>query len=144
MRRLFGVLSIACLLLPLAGCDAFPVIVGDQVMVKLVNDGDYDVDVVIYIDDDQDISKSRLTEDGTKLEYTVEEGETRTFLRSCDDLQAIIIDDADLQWLGGIELETSTNVLRDGDDFGCRDTIVFTFDHTVGGLGFNVTPDVQD
>ena len=145
MRCLFGVLSIVGLLLPLAGCDAFPgVIIGDQVRVMLVNDGDFDVEIVIYIDDNQNIPKALLTENGTKLEYTVEPGETRTFLRDCDDLQAIIIDDADLQVVGGAGPETNTDVLRDGDDFGCRDTIVFTFDHTWVLIDFDVTVEVQD
>jgi len=46
------------------------------------------------------------------------------FSKDCDNLQAIIISDADLEVVG----EEDTGTLRDGDDFGCGDTIIFTFD----------------
>jgi hypothetical protein len=127
-----------------SGCDALVGLFGaDTVTVRLVNDGDYDVVVEIYISDQQEIPEVLLTTLGTKLEYTVEAGETVTFSRSCDDLQAIIISDADLQVIGGIGPETSSDVLRDGDDFSCGDTIVFTFDHPDVPLDLDLTVEFE-
>jgi len=127
-----------------SGCDALAELFGsDTVTVQLVNDGDLDVEVEIYISDQQEIPELLLTELGTRLEYTVEPGETVTFSRSCDDLQAIIVSSADLQVIGDIGPETSSDVLRDGDDFSCGDTIVFTFDHSLVLIDFDVTVTVE-
>lgn len=129
-----------------SGCDALEDLFGaDTVTVALVNNSSLglDVEVEIYISDQQEIPELLLTELGTKLEYTVEAGETATFSRSCDDLQAIIISDADLQVVGGLGPETSSDVLRDGDDFSCGDTIVFTFDHSLVPIDFDVTVTVE-
>jgi hypothetical protein len=127
-----------------AGCEA---IIGflqpRTVTVRLVNDGDFAVNVRLFFDDDQDLPRSVLTEDGTELRYTIAAGETATFARSCDDLQAVVIDDADLLIVGEIGPEADTNVLRDGDDFGCGDTIVFTFDHSNLLVDFDVSVAVQ-
>jgi hypothetical protein len=124
-----------------SGCDAVEDLFGaDTVTVALVNNSslDLDVEVEIYISDQQEIPELLLTELGTKLEYTIEAGETVTFSRSCDDLQAIIVSNADLQVVGDIGPATSSDVLRDGDDFSCGDTIVFTFDHSIVLIDFDV------
>ena len=73
----------------------------------------------------------------------VGDDDTRSFTQSCDDLQAIMIEDADLQIIGGIGPEANTDVLRDGDDFGCGDTIVFTFDHSDLIFDFEIEVDVE-
>ena len=125
-----------------SGCDALTELFGaDTVTVALVNNSSLglDVEVEIYISDQQEIPELLLTELGTKLEYTVEAGETVTFSRSCDDLQAIIVSNADLQLISGLGPATSSDVLRDGDYFSCGDTIVFTFDHTIVLVDFDVT-----
>ena len=54
-------------------------------------------------------------------------GEMYTFSRPCDDLQAIVIHDADLGVVG--DVDDSSDVLVDGTDFNCGDTITFTFSH---------------
>ena len=128
-----------------SGCDAVEDLFGaDTVTVALVNNSslDLDVEVEIYISDQQNIPEALLTQLGTRLTYTVEAGETVTFSRSCDDLQAIIVSNADLQVLVGIGPATSSDVLRDGD-FSCGDTIVFTFDHSIVLIDFDVTVTVE-
>jgi hypothetical protein len=144
MRHLSTVLFSAACLLPFGGCDSLSLpILTDQVRVVLVNDGDYDVNVVLYYDNEQGISESNLRDHGTRLEYTVADGDSVSFLRNCADLQAIMIDEARLQVLGDLGPQTSTDVLRDGDDFDCRETITFTFDHSGLLLDFGVTVDVS-
>ena len=67
-----------------------------------------------------------------------------TFTRDCDDLQAIMIEDADLQVLGGlITPDADTDVLRDGSDFGCGDTLTFTFSHPDIALSLNIAFDAR-
>jgi len=63
--------------------------------------------------------------------------------RNCDDLQAVVIEDADLRIIGGIGPETDSDVLRDGDEFGCGDTVTFTFTSSDLGTNFEVTPTVN-
>ncbi|MCH7884473.1 MAG: hypothetical protein IIC01_04415, partial [Planctomycetes bacterium] len=52
-------------------------------------------------------------------------------------------DDADLLILGDIGPEANSDVLRDGDDFSCGDTIVFTFDHSGILVDFDVIVSVD-
>jgi len=135
---------VTVLVAPLAGCDALQDIIGaNTVTVRLVNEGDFDVDVTLYYYDHQEVEEALLVLLGDEVEYTIGDGNTRTFTQSCDDLQAIMISDADLQIIGGIGPEASTGVLRDGDDFGCGDTIVFTFDHSDLIFDFDVDVDVE-
>jgi hypothetical protein len=126
----------------LGGCDGtFPdIILGDEVVVRLVNNTDDDVDVVIYYADDPDISESDLTDNGTRLEYTLEPGEATSFRRGCDRLGAVIVDRATLHVLGALGPSTRSAVLRQGDEFDCRRTVVFTFEGSL--LDFDVTWDV--
>lgn len=150
MRRIRerGSAIVGCaLLLMLAGCnlsadDIADLLEPETTSVRLVNNGDFPVEVEIYIDDEQDIPESVLTESGTLLTFTVAAGETQSFTRDCDDLQAIIVDDADLMTIGSIGPDTDTGVLRDGDDFSCGDTIVFTFDHSDVIVDFDVNVSV--
>jgi hypothetical protein len=134
----------AVMVLALAGCGA-----ADTVVDALVNDGitvilqnasdDYEVQVELYYDDFQDVPESVLTSLGRRRDYTISPGAAITFTEECDDLQAIIIDDADLVVIGSIGPETSTDVLRDGTHFGCNDTLTFTFDHSELVVDFDVT-----
>ncbi len=113
------------------------------VTVRLVNDGDYAVEVELFIADNQDLPEDVLTEIGTELNFTIPAGESAVFSRRCDDLQAIVIDKATLMVIGGNGPDASSDVLRDGTDFGCGETIVFTFEHSDVILDFHVTVDVQ-
>ena len=106
------------------GCDGL-----DQVVVILENNGEFPVEVDIYIADFQEIPEFLLTTTGEKIEMTVPAGGVSTFLRSCDELQAIIIESADLRVIGDVGPNSETDVLRDGDDFGCGAILTFTFDH---------------
>ena len=127
-----------------AGCGA-----ADTVADVLVNDGitvilqnasdDYEVQVELYYDDFQDVPEDALTGLNRPRNYTIDPGAAVTFTKECEDLQAIIIDDADLLIIGEIGPETSTDVLRDGTHFDCNDTLTFTFDHSELVVDFDVT-----
>lgn len=140
MKRLLTCVCLAGVLVPVGGCEIVLDILQPKIVtVRLVNNGSFDVDVELYISGTQEILESLLTSTGTKIEYTLEAGETVTFSRDCDDLQAIIIDNADLKVLGGIGPSADTDVLRDGTDFSCGDTITFTFDHSLVVVDFDIT-----
>jgi hypothetical protein len=144
MKSIVTITLVLSLMLPaVAGCDAIDIIFGaTTVTVSLVNDADYTVEVELYIDDEQEIPKFLLTETD-KLSYSIPAGETRSFTRDCEDLQAIIIDDADLMIIGGLGPDADTDVFRDGDDFDCGDTIIFTFDHSDVIVDFNISTEVR-
>jgi hypothetical protein len=144
MKELTRSVGGAMMILALAGCKAAETVVdalgNDEVAVILQNASeDYDVQVELYYDDYQEVPESALTNLGRRRDYTLGPGESVTFTEECDDLQAIIIDDADLEIIGDIGPETSTRVLRDGTDFNCNDTLTFTFDHSELIVDFDVT-----
>lgn len=127
-----------------AGCDALLDFLQPRlVTVRLVNNGSFPVEVLLLYSSEQDIPEELLSEVGDEVQVTIPAGETTTFSRSCDDLQAIIIEDADLMVIGQIGPEAGTGVLRDGDEFGCGDTIIFTFDHSDILVDFDVSTDVE-
>jgi hypothetical protein len=97
--------------------------------VELVNNGDFTVEVRIFISDEQKIPAGLIDDLGDELNFTVAAGQRETFSRSCDDLQAVVVDEADLQVALGLGPDASSEVLRDGTDFGCGDGIRFTFTH---------------
>lgn len=107
--------------------------------VQLVNDGDYAVEVELVYGGDQNALESILTSLGEKVEVTVQAGQTYSFSVDCEELQAIVIENAALQVLGGIGPETDTDVYRDGDDFGCGDTLTFRFDNPTLPTAISVT-----
>jgi hypothetical protein len=124
------------------GCDAIRQLLGlDTVEVVLNNQADYPVDVDLYISNEKDIPEAVLVTVGEHLEFNLSPGQTQRFSRSCDDLKAIIISDADLQVFGGPD--TETNVLRADGDFNCGDEITFTFDHSSVLTDFHVNTDVR-
>ena len=132
-----------CLLSLVYGCDALTGLIDifqpRRTTVSFVNNSDFAVEVTVFFDDQQDIPEDVLTATGTERQFTIDAGATMTFSEDCDNLQAIIIDDADLRVIGGAGPQDSTDVLRDGDDFGCGDTIIFTFDHSEVIIDFNIT-----
>jgi len=131
--------------LPLGGCAALlDLLQPNRTTVRLVNNGAFPVRVELFISSEQDIPEALLTADSDDREtFTVGADDVVTFSRDCDDLQAIIIDEADLELVGQTGPETSTDVLRDGDDFGCGDTINFIFDHSEALIDFDVEVLVQ-
>lgn len=145
MKQRVGYVLIAGLMLPLAGCDVLSdILLPSTVTVSLVNESpDYAIVVSLFHHDDDNVLELVLTEIGTEREYTIAPGATAMFMEDCDDLQAIVIDDADLRVLGGIGPETSSDVLRMDDDFECGDEIVFTFTHSDALLDFDVTSEAH-
>jgi hypothetical protein len=142
MKQMARLLCLTLGLCLWCGCDGtlpFPLLT-DQVAVRLVNNADDDVNVTLYYDSDDSISESNLIDNGSSLEYTIEKDQSVSFVRDCDRIGAIIIHNATLDVLGGLGPTAGTRVLRAGDDFDCRQTLVFTFDGSV--LSFDVTWDV--
>jgi hypothetical protein len=130
--------------LPLAGaCDLTRLIQGDVVFVKLINDGAYPVEVELRISGNQYELQGVLEEFGDELNYTVDPGETVTFSESCDDLQAIMIANAELSLAGDLGPSNKTGILRDGGEFGCGDTIIYTFDHPAVPTSLEIDEDIM-
>ncbi len=122
MRYAMGTIGVFLSAVALPGCDVINVIDAlgpNKVTVTLTNDGDFPVQVRIFISDDQNVLETFIDELGDEREFTLPAGYRRQFDEDCDDLQAIIIDEADLQ-LGGIDVgpNANTKVFRDGSDFG--------------------------
>ena len=146
LKRIWMRVGAFCALpiLMLAGCDAlvlfFP---PTTVTVLLVNDGLFPVNVDLFYSDVQEIPDFLLTEVGTEVNLTVGAGLSRTITRDCDQLQAIIIDNADLEVLGSIGPEANTDVLRDGDEFGCGAVITFRFTHSEAIVDFDVSTSIR-
>jgi len=127
-----------------AGCDALIGLIGlvqgtQATTVELRNNSEYPVKVSVFFDDDQETIDGVIQETGTERNFVIPAGNTESFSRPCDDLQAVIVDDADLQIIGEIGPEDKSDLIRDGDDFGCGDTIIFTFDHSEILVDFRVS-----
>jgi len=114
----------------------------DLVTVRLVNNSDFSVDGQLFTDDEQDLPREVLVQVGTERTFNLAAGEMQVFTMACDDLQSIVIDDADLRVLVGVSPDASTDVLRDGDDFGCGDTVTFTFSHSAVLVDFDIAVSV--
>lgn len=144
-RWVAGALFPCLAAIPLGGCGLLDALFGPSLTtVVLRNDGDFVVDVVLYVGDQQEVPEDVLKATGDKLEFSIPPGDFATFARDCDDLQAIVIDQAELNIIGEIGPKTDTGVLRDGTDFHCGSTINFTFDHGPTFTDFAVTTTVTD
>ncbi len=134
----------ASAMLTITACDAISIFLPQAtVTIRLVNASSFAVDGVLYYDDDQQLPDFLLTELGTEVEFNIAAGQTRTLVIPCGDVQAVIIDNANLQALAGLGPDANTNGLRDGSDFSCGDTIVYTFSHSDAILDFDIDTDVQ-
>jgi hypothetical protein len=109
-------------ILLVGGCAVPPTTV-----VNLGNETSFPVDVRLFYDDDQSLPENLIELDGTELTVTIQPGQTHAFSRDCEALQAIFIKDADMRIAPGISPEASTRVYREPGDFGCGDTLTFTF-----------------
>lgn len=128
MRRFMHVTVTLLLLCGLGGCDGVTIsLPSNTVTVTLVNASSAPVDVEIYISDEQDLIADLLTAIEDPIEVTVPPNSTSTPVsRRCEDFQAIVVE-AEARVLPGISPSEDSDILRDGDEFGCGDTIVFTF-----------------
>jgi hypothetical protein len=147
MKRI-AVLGLAGLMPALVSCEAALDIVGnlvgsDTTTVRLVNEASSPVTVTLFFGDDQNALEAVLTEFGTEREFTLQPGDSQQFSEPCEDLQAVIIDNAKLNLLGQIGPEADTDVQRDGDDFNCGDTVTFTFDGQAIPLELNISVSVS-
>jgi hypothetical protein len=142
MKRLACLVLVGAVLPLVGACDLMRLVQGDAVIVTLANNGAYPVDVKLRIADNQYILQVVLEEFGDELEYTVPAGQAVTFFKPCKDLQAILIDKADLNLVGSVGPSVSTDILRDGDDFGCGDGIIYTFNHSPAITDFDVETDI--
>ena len=120
---------VAALVLP--GCNLAGFLIPQPLTtVRLVNNSEFDVRVTVVFDDEQDVPREVLTEFGNSLQFTLAPGESTSFSRDCDEIQAITLDNAELRIIGGLGPSFDSEVFRDGEDFGCGDVIEFTFDHS--------------
>jgi hypothetical protein len=111
-----------------------------RVNVRLVNTGDDPVEVRLFFDDTQEIPSDLLSEVGQEIEVTLAPREVYPFSRPCADLQAIVIDRADVNFEGvPIGPSDNTRVFRDGDDFACGQTLSFRFTYTVIPPNLDIT-----
>lgn len=106
--------------------------------VRFVNNTDFNIEGRIIIDDEQNTTEELLEQLGTEIDFSVASGATNSISRDCDDLQAFLLDDANLQVLGTAGPDVRSDVLRDGSDFNCGDTIVLTFTASAIGTNFDV------
>ncbi len=142
-----GLVLFSLLALSITGCGALESLLEffgpRETFVTFVNNSDFTVEGRIIIDDDQETTEELLEEFGTQIDFSVAAGDTTTISRDCDDLQALILADADLRIIGGVGPETRSGVLRDGDEFHCGDRITFTFDHSELIVDFDFTLSVD-
>lgn len=136
MNRIITSALIGCLALSVAGCPLTPT----QTTIELVNSGISPVEVTMYIGGSQYTAKDLLRLFGEEIERTVPAGATVRIPYQCDDLQAVFIDNAQVSFLGsGLGPEEESDLVRDGSDFGCGDTIRFTFSYTLLNLDIAIS-----
>ena len=139
MKQRIGWMVLLVMVIPVAGCDALlDFFLPSTVTVMLVNGStDFNVDGTLFYDDDEDIFEVLLTQIGTERNFSLSPGETATFTRNCDDLGAIVVDEAELQAIL-IQPSADTEVFRMGEDFECGQVIEFTFSHSPLFIDFDV------
>jgi hypothetical protein len=124
------------------GCEALPGLAPPVTTVRLMNNGDFAVEGELLYDD-EDFTIVELPEPfGERRPIVLPAGGQSAFSVPCDEFQAVIIADADLQWIAGVGPSAGTDVLRQGDDFDCGDVLRFTFDHSAAIVDFDVRIDV--
>ena len=140
MMKKLVVLALLCVVPLLASCDTLlNLLQPNQDTVRLVNNGSFDIQVTVVTSDNQLVTQDLLDSPGATTQYTIAAGQTQTFTRSCSQLQAIRIKDAELLVIGQVGPHTSSDVFRDGTDFHCGATLTFTFQHSALLLDFNET-----
>jgi len=133
MRKWAVVTIIACVPWIIGGC-----LSPSNTFVELVNNAEHPVEVTLYYGSSQYTTKELLEAFGTQRQFTLAAGQPAFFSDDCDRLQAIVIDKAELSLIGTIGPSTSSRVYRDGTDFGCGNTITFTFTEAQLGTEINI------
>ncbi len=143
-NRTLVCLSMSLVAVGVAGCDSgiFSFLTGflspSSTSVRFVNNTDFNIEGRVIIDDEQNTTEELIEEIGTEISFSVASGETNSISRDCDALQAFLLDDANLQVVGSAGPDVRSDVLRDGSDFNCGDTIVLTFTASAIGTNFDV------
>lgn len=115
----------------------------NRVTVRLINNStQYDVDVELRYGDENLEFKDLLKALGERIDRNLAPGETAEFSRDCDELESIFIDEAALN-APLLNIKDDTDVLTDGNNFSCGDTIVYSFSHSAILIDFNISTSVQ-
>lgn len=113
----------------------------DVVTVTLVNNSpSFSIEVTVAYDDH--ILPLVWLGLGNEETFTLEPGETVSFWKDCDELQTVVIDDADLLIPGSRSGETDSGLLNEGIDYECDDEIRFVFDHSDEIRDFDVSIEI--
>ncbi len=110
-----------------------------QTYVILYNSTSHTVEGRLFYDEEQALPASGLEALGTEVTFSIPAGQSFSFNRDCEDLQAIFIKDADLRVAPGISPDTESDVYSEPDDFTCGRTLTFTFTQNALGTELNVT-----
>jgi hypothetical protein len=93
------VLAAACVV----GCGAIPGILFPEVTtVRLINNANFPVEFELFYGDDENTLEVFLVEFGERVPGTLQPGDSTSISDDCDNLRAVIINDADLRVIGGI------------------------------------------
>lgn len=133
MRRMILLVPVLCLLM---GVNCLP---EQQTTVTLRNNTNFPLDVELYYHHEQEVTEFLIDETGTRMTFSIPAGGTESFARPCEDLQAIYIKDAKMRLLGGIGPTASTRIYREPGDFGCGDTLTFTFTQNAIGTSLDIS-----
>jgi hypothetical protein len=141
MRTRLFTLSIVAVAMAMLGCNGLLDALGPSTTtVTLVNSGSGTLTVQIFTGTNQNASDFELEGFGDEQNITVPANSTRTFSLPCDDLQALLVADADVDIFAGIGPSADLDVLRDGTDFNCGDTVTLTFTYTLLPPNLTITP----
>lgn len=122
-----------------SGCPLSP----STTTVQFVNNAKFPVEVQLFYGDSQLSSKTALDAFGTERNLTIAAGATQSFSDDCDNLQAVYIKKAAQVIVGDLGPDRDTDVLRDGSDFFCGDTITYTFTGSLLIVDFDVSSSVS-
>jgi hypothetical protein len=132
-KKLVGLLLLACVPPMMGGCITF------FTTMELVNNTDYPLHVSLYYSVVSSDQASVVKNSGVKTEFDVAPGETAALVQSCPDVQAVLVEDAQLSVNGSPGPAAGTQVYRANLDFLHGDTVIFTFTAADGGGAPNIT-----
>lgn len=113
------------------------------VTVQYVNDADADVLTSLLYMSDDDKDKDDLQEDGRQIDTLTPKGETKQIVLDCDEAGSLAIDRAKLLLIGDIGPTADTDDLHIDHDYGCGDTITFTYYNSPDLTSLHIQSDVR-